>query len=718
VEGFITTNLSDSSAQGKLRGFLIRSPTPEQDRARIFDLVNDGVAADVKKKAAAYAVQHATDARLFANHYTFFIAHSPDGKSPPDNVHKAHEDKRLAAATLTFGSIALQAADTAQQAEAIVRQASGQLMFESFEAAASHLAKHPLQNQKTDRLDRYVEWARIAIAKGDTKNKTKRAQFDAGWDVPFDYTGHTLVVKLRGDGRAFISTFSPQTGSAALSDAAPYMEGVPTVGNQIRVKQSDLKQSIDKVRLTIKDEFSTNKTVDKKEKPAPTVPDPNFTPGALYSCPAKNPENQEAVTLTVVLEARRDDDRLIELAPFSYELVLNGTLKDNLTARTDFLLKQLRAHIAKRPINAGELFERAQKLLDTATDLPATDPTKPDARLHFASFAGTQLGIDPQTPSTLVQYQQFVTAQLAQLATAIAQCQTQIERSLQPTDPIAIQKALDVDKLRAEFNTLKSAVASAVDKKTAGQASSAAGKKLEAADSAYRNLIGAPAAEELKAHQEKAQRISNAFSVLQVRLVKANFERRQTHKPRATVTGELIYHLITPLRASRADFDRVGISGGHLESALKEFAKVFPEYHFVEVKQATALDTTLRLYRQFMWREENKAPPLVSEAARRPTADNPRPTDWIEAGVAKSTAEDLFGWLDQGMEAFAAWKEFDPQGPGSQRLGRLLYEGAQGDKALTSKGVEFGGRVELNKELNTFVVTQLVPHIEWLKNLT
>lgn len=713
VDKFIT-DFVPSMHQAKVRDFLTGSLTPHQDRMRLFDIVNDTYKDDAKKKAAAYAAEEATDARLFANHYTFFMSHNPDGKLPPHEVKANFEQKRKAADKLKFGPCPLKPAQTAQEAENIVRAAHAEITFESFEAAASHLEKHPLQNQQTDRLDRYLAWARIAIAKGDVGAGAKRAQFDAGWDVPFNYFGHTLIVKLRPDGQAFIATFMTQGASYQPSEATGYYENAPTAGPVSLVDQPAMSQPIERARVFIRNnlmEPGNDKGFKKQEQRPPNVPDPNFIPGATFTCPLKG---KPQTTLTVMLLAQRGDDTLMVHDQSSFTIVLNATVKSGLNERTLYYLGEIGKFLQGKVTTPQEKVEQARQLLETASNLPATDPGKQGALTTFASFATGQLGIDPRNPVTFEPYAQCVVAQLLGISKQIDGCMATLYKALPPTDPAIIKLKQDIEVANTDLKALKQAVSTASDKKTAGQALKKQGEDVQKLEQQLADWTGAPARAALSKLQQDAQSILNLFAVLQARLIKQQYET-QSRKlpPKARITGDLIYHLITPERANPGTFKANGISGGHLESNLRLFLAVFPDYHFVLIKEVKALGTTLRLYKQYMWIGQGP-PPSITDATNRPTAKvNPLPQAWLESGVMKSTAEDLIGWLSQGMDALDAWAEFDPQGPASQRIGRGLYENAPGERAIGGMGVEFGGRVETER-LHQFVVTQLVPHIDWL----
>ena len=176
-----------------------------------------------------------------------------------------------------------------------------------------------------------------------------------------------------------------------------------------------------------------------------------------------------------------------------------------------------------------------------------------------------------------------------------------------------------------------------------------------------------------------------------------------------------IHHLIFPEAVSLSDFASTGIAGGHQEATLQVFLQLHPEYHFVCIREVEVLGTTMRLYRQYMFTGPN--PPAYSNKVLRPSGSK-IPDGWIVCQVMKSTVEDLSGWLHNGVLAFEAWDEFDPKGPASQKVGRGLYKGAKGEKAKPPlKGMEFGGRVEFVEEVNKWLITQLVPHIEEIESL-
>jgi hypothetical protein len=712
VDRFITQSVP-TSQHLKVRDFLTSSLTPHQDRARLFDIVNDNVPNELKQKGAAYAADHANDARLFANHYTFFISHSPDGKMPPNDVQADFEAKRKAATGLKFGPISLKPADTAIEAYSLVRAASAELSFESFEAVASHLEKHPLQERDTDRLDRYLAWARLVIAKGDAPGAS-RSQFDAGWDLAFGYFGHTLMVKLRPDGKAFISTFMTQASSYRLSESAAYTEQRPTVGAASVLNQTGLSQPIERVRLFIKQNLTDGGAqIRKQERQQPTGPDPAFVPGALFEWPRKG---QPSTMITLILDAKPANDALAENGS-TFTLTLNSTIKRDVNDRALFFLGLIEGLLAKQAPSVEERFERTRSLLDAATNLPEGNKERVEAIANFASFATTQLGIDPTVPPSFDAYQDFVMNQFAQLSININTCLKNVQAALPESHPSVKAVSNEMDKLQGELETLQAAVKAATDKKAAGNAVKAKKAEWEVKEKELRALTRPDASRDLRRYQDSASSVMNVFSTLMARLIKHRYEQRpRTGTPKGHVSGDLIYHLITPERASRATFAGVGISGGHLESNLKQFLLLYPEYHFVETKKASGLGTTLRLYKQYMWKAESTPPPTVQETARRPTLVNAMDADWLEAGVLKSTADDLIVWLERGMDALDAWAEFDPQGPASQRFGRGLYEGAPGERAVAND-IEFSGRLEVSRELRGFVVTQLVPHVEWLKSL-
>ena len=121
-----------------------------------------------------------------------------------------------------------------------------------------------------------------------------------------------------------------------------------------------------------------------------------------------------------------------------------------------------------------------------------------------------------------------------------------------------------------------------------------------------------------------------------------------------------------PIAAPLPVFQETGIAGGHQEEALKHFLARHPEYHVVEIRKKTAQGTTLRLYKQYMWKNDGR-PPAPANLSARPAAHHSTADGWAEAEVRLSTAENLARWLDRGKDAANEWNAFQP---GRSRLSR------------------------------------------------
>ncbi|WP_139074798.1 hypothetical protein [Paenibacillus elgii] len=91
-------------------------------------------------------------------------------------------------------------------------------------------------------------------------------------------------------------------------------------------------------------------------------------------------------------------------------------------------------------------------------------------------------------------------------------------------------------------------------------------------------------------------------------------------------TREEICARCTPLPV----FQEVGIAGGHQEEELKRFLTHHPEYHVVEIRKKIVQGTTLRLYKQYMWKKDGR-PPAPANLSERPAAHNPTPDGWAAA---------------------------------------------------------------------------------------
>lgn len=114
-----------------------------------------------------------------------------------------------------------------------------------------------------------------------------------------------------------------------------------------------------------------------------------------------------------------------------------------------------------------------------------------------------------------------------------------------------------------------------------------------------------------------------------------------------------------PMATPLPVFQEAGIAGGHQEEELKHFLARHPEYHVVEIRKKTAQGTTLRLYKQYMWKKDGR-PPAPANLSDRPAAHNPTPDGWVAAEVRLSTAENLARWLDRGRDAANEWDAFQP----------------------------------------------------------
>ncbi|MCP1311550.1 hypothetical protein [Paenibacillus tyrfis] len=121
-----------------------------------------------------------------------------------------------------------------------------------------------------------------------------------------------------------------------------------------------------------------------------------------------------------------------------------------------------------------------------------------------------------------------------------------------------------------------------------------------------------------------------------------------------------VSHFAVPMATPLPVFQETGIAGGHQEEDLKHFLTRHPEYHVVEIRKKTVQGTTLRLYKQYMWKKDG-CPPAPANISERPAAHNSTPDGWAAAEVRLSTAENIARWLDRGKDAANEWDAFQPE---------------------------------------------------------
>ncbi|MBU7314982.1 hypothetical protein [Paenibacillus oleatilyticus] len=210
----------------KVSTMLSGSSTPLEDRMRLFDIVNDKEKMTLKIKALDYAAARpdVTDARLLANHYSFYIANNPDG-TLADHVVEQNYAARAGALKDTQSKQSVPGLDPENKGETEkkLKAAASALKFESDPAALSHAEKHPFTNPD---IDTYLKWARLTIEKGYA-DKIERNQFNSGYSVHFTFDSHATIVRVDQAGEAFISTYIPKedTHLPPLDEAAESIAG-------------------------------------------------------------------------------------------------------------------------------------------------------------------------------------------------------------------------------------------------------------------------------------------------------------------------------------------------------------------------------------------------------------------------------------------------------------------------------------------------------------
>jgi hypothetical protein len=688
VDQFISDNVTDSHDQDKVMKFFVGSDTEKQDRMRFFDMVNDNVNSTLKKKASAYAAKKASNARLFANHYTYYVANNKLGSKLDSEVESDYSTDEGNARSEAYDKQDIGEASTEKEAIELVRKSSDALSFESIEAAVSHLVKHPMQDNN-NLMKNYLSWARLAVKKGD--GEASRNQFDAGWSLAFNYGGQLVNARLQEDGKAFLTSYTPQQSSYAQSAEAFHYEPNTPPGTASVIS---LKSQIEAVRKLInKDGYTANKTTIGVEE------------GADFAISGHSDITK------ITLRQGTDNDQLSQ-AGTEFTIMLNSHNKSALTDRVDFLWKQFQSTVSKTPM---ELQEKSTFLHDK---LLVNAGKGSDYEELFNAYSSDQLGLDSSSSSygdNFQIYADFVKTTIEKISKDIKVLMTELSTKKVETDKDIIALTEQIADLQTKVNDYQDKMKeSGADKKAIGLDMGAKNKEKAILEQQKRTEMGAELEAQRKKFTADAKQMFHLLTIFHTKFLKDKFDKSgKSGSGGITINGDLIYHLITPQQVSPSSFRSSGISGGHHEQNLQMFLSLHPEYHFVEIKKIDALGTTLRLYKQYMWSKDER-PPKLDDLTHRPTKDDPMSENWSEAGVKKGTAEDILEWLQQGKEAVDKWAEFDKDGPSSQRIGRALYESSPGEKAEDNGGVEFGGRLEYSKELNKWLITQLVPHVDWM----
>lgn len=688
VDQFIVTYVTDPVDQDKVKKFFIGSDTEKQDRMRFFDLVNDNLNPVLKKKASAYAAKKADNARLFANHYTYYAANNPTGSKLDTEVESDYETAKNEAASESYAKQSLRKANTEEEAIRFLKNSSDSLSFENIEAAVSHLEKHPLQDN-SNQMKNYLSWARLAVKKGDAE--ASRNQFDAGWSLSFNYGGQLVNARLQEDGKAFLTSYTPQQSSYKPSAETFHYDPKPPRRGAGKIS---LKSQSESVRKLIQGD-SRLQLVSKQ---------------TFSSLEAEFEIKANAQSITIKLQQGNVNDCLIQSGT-EFTFMLNSDNKSELANRVQFLWAQFMHEVESTTM---DMEEKTDFLQD---NLLANIGKDKDYEELFNAYASGQLELNPNHSDydrKFHVYANFVKTTIEQIAMDTEMLNAQLRTKKPQTDPEIMTLTEEISKLQAEVEKLQKDLKTATDKKAIGRAISVKNGEKDKLQNQKDTETGAALAKQSQDFAAKAEKMFRMMTVIQTKYMKDQYERSGlTGSGGIALNGDLIYHLITPQRVPLSSFRSSGISGGHHEQNLQMFLSLHPEYHFVEMKKITALGTTLRLYKQYMW-SKDELPPALDDSINRPTTADSMPDRWTEAGVKKGTAEDMIGWLQQGKEAMDKWAEFDADGPSSQRMGRALYEGAPGDKAEDNNGVEFGGRVEYSRDLSQWVITQLVPHIDWM----
>ncbi|KEQ27595.1 hypothetical protein [Paenibacillus tyrfis] len=729
----------------KVSTMLSGSSTPLEDRMRLFDIVNDKEKMTLKIKALDYAAARTdvTDARLLANHYSFYIANNPEGKLA-DSIVEQNYASRAGALQDTQSKQTVPGLDPEDKGETEkkLKAAASTLTFESEAAALSHAEKHPFTNPD---IGTYLKWARLTIEKGYA-DKIERNQLNNGYSVHFTFDSHVTIVRVDQAGEAFISTYIPKEDThlppmdEAAESIAEHMKhrlnnvpAVAPVGRNGRTPSSPAKtiEALYAKEAVVNDnvlaatpwELKAAKTMTKNKAEFEIVnKNTAITNKYLVTCEIASANHTQVTpntSISITFDAAQIFNKEDFVSRFCIELEA-GCRQLKLLAPSDFspALFEHMADMADRvrglqnqKEGAYKNWNETEKKRDQAQqkekfliDLDQAVSTNAanwkvllgEAKQLFGSELQLSNDKPVNLPALVSKYQKEAGTygkKLSNLSKQHTEKGTEFDDAVYDLRTVLQKLTVDptnVEKYVAEMKTY-------VDTKVTGLLPQEASKLLRLRDE-----------------------LESASLLYKYTTDPKGFPKIQQKHSSVTdtdITADLIQHLISVKAPDPKSFVNSGVSGGHLESALMEFEQRNPTYHFELYKEKQInSDLKLKAYEQYRWIDTSKNAPDPSDLT-----DLANTLKWEKCQVKKTVADNLVGYLQQGEDAFHRWKKaghFDPNGASSQRIGREMYENAPNGTiaAVSEDKLEFGGFIQNDPRKSRWVLTTLVPHIDTILN--
>ncbi|XXY15653.1 hypothetical protein WME88_46185 [Sorangium sp. So ce216] len=210
---------------------------------RLYDLVSGEARQDLRRPAAAYALERASSVNEFVERFEFYVASMQDDLSGADIESLWQAQLKAAEAADAVGDVTLGEVGTLQEQLAA---AAGELRFESTSTAAYHAAKHIADfltpdelaavESPADSVRRYLEAARDVV-----RNATvieARTDETGATNVVLWHGANKAIARVRPDGTAHLLTsyahdrrnIAPAAASPAPARTATET-GVQNIGN-------------------------------------------------------------------------------------------------------------------------------------------------------------------------------------------------------------------------------------------------------------------------------------------------------------------------------------------------------------------------------------------------------------------------------------------------------------------------------------------------------
>ncbi|MCM3269746.1 hypothetical protein [Paenibacillus elgii] len=730
----------------KVSTMLSGSSTPLEDRTRLFDIVNDKEKVTLKIKALDYAAARldVTDARLLANHYSFYIANNPDGTLADHVVEQNYTARAGALHGKQQSKQTVPGLDPENKGETEkkLKIAASALTFESEAAALSHAEKHPFTNPD---IDTYLKWARLTIEKGYA-DKIERNQFNSGYSVHFTFDSHMTIVRVDQAGEAFISTYIPKEDTYL----SPPDEAAERIGEHMDHRLNNAPAVAPGGRNGRVPIASSSKTIEALYDNEAVVNDKVLaaTPWELKA--VKKTSSKAEFEIVNINTAVADKFPVsCEIASADHTQITPNTSisitfkKDQIFNKQDFVSRfciELEAGCRQLKLLAPSDFSPAlfEHMADMADRVRGLQNQKEGA---YKNWNETEKKRDQaqQKEKFLIDLDQAVSTNAANWKVLLGEAKQLFGSELQLSNDKPINLPALVSKYQKE--------AGAQGKKLPNLSKQHIEKSTEFDDAVYdlRTVLQKLTVDPTNVEKYVAEMKTyvdtkvtgllpqEASKLLRLReeLESAALLYKYTSDPKGfpkiqqkhssvtdtDITADLIQHLISVKAPDPKSFVNSGVSGGHLESALQEFEQQNPTYHFELYKEKQInSDLKLKAYEQYRWIDTSKNAPDPSDLT-----DLANTLKWEKCQVKKTVADNLVGYLQQGEDAFHRWKKaghFDPKGASSQRIGREMYENAPNSTiaAVSEDKVEFGGFIQNDPRKSRWVLTTLVPHIEAILN--